>query len=647
MHTVKSIGLRADKMFSEALLRLQASWLFASFFSAPDEAPGNVALFFDPPATRTSDHVGCASATRPFAPSPGRHADVPSTSGDYYYGLFKVYFLLLGAILLFVHLMAIYKVDSRSTKAIQRFLRFWGSVFAFFAPVVILIDMASWLLSQVARPLNFAMDALIVNVDNFGRMLIVNVDNLGRMLIVNVDNLGRMLIVNVDDLWRNSLVPLPFVLARYVRDLVVQDIAAGIRLFVAYGNLLDGLWLAARPLPTVCAVINRVFTVEREPSSSAWSQVRATYWYVLADQQRSLNFFVEQRVMDLRQVLLQRLAAEMERIRGLLVVRHWWCVQPFLAELGLTDSNLSAAAAMALFLSVQVREWGSSLVWRVVLCKPIALGLVALYYCVLVVRSNILSWIVIDMVVPTIQRLVEYVDARLGPFNRRLSQKLGGHPGELPHQVVCRRTLQGITQFIAHYGTLVLLYSEVILFILHEILFFLVVTTLIPRMIDLINLIKFLNGFQDNLRYEILEKERHWNGHEESIVYQGPGMWSEDFDLAPADEVKAEPSKSGKPPTAPAVNTTAQPDLRAPRAGPEAPEIQWYVLRPRRDVRGRKTHYVLEELIRVYTPKQALGEDRDWNILPVSRRRVRRLKGRGVPKPDPFVGGYDLPALFQ
>ena len=603
MDIVKSVGLRADKVLSEALLRLQISWLY-TFFFAPDEAPGNVALFFNPPATRTSDSVGCALATRPFAPSPGRHADVPSTSGDYY-GLFRVYFFLLGSILLFVHLMAIYKADSRSTKAIQRFLRFWGSVFAFFAPTVLLIDrVVFWLSSQFARPVKFAMDVLIVNVDNLGK---------------------------------NLVIPLSFVLARYVRYLVVQDTAAGIRLFVAYGNLLDGLWLASRPLPTVFAVINRVFTVERDPSS-AWSQLRATYWFALADQQHSLTVVIEQRVMDLRQVLLQRLVAEMERIRGLLVVRHWWCVQPFLAELGLTDSNCSAAAAMALFLSVQVSKSVSSLFWRVVLCRPIALGLVALYYAFLIVRSNLLSWIVIDMIIPTAQRLVEYVNACIGSFNRRLSQKLGGHPGELPLQVIYRRTLQGIQR--------VLLYGEASYWILYAIFGALVLTFLPPP----INLFMFLydcvDEFQDWLRVELLVKDRHWNGHE-SIVYQGPGMWSEDFDLAPADEVKPESKKSGKPPTAPAVNITTQPDRRAPRAGPAALEIPRYVLQPRRSVRARKTHYVLEELERVYTPMKAADMDYVSTILPVSHKRVRRLMGRGVPKPDPFVGGYDLPALFQ
>ena len=608
MDIVKSVGLRADKVFSEALLRLQISWLY-SFFFAPDEAPGNVALFFNPPATRTSDSVGCASATRPFAPSPGRHADVPSTSGDYY-GLFKVYFLLLGSILLFVHLMAIYKADSRSTKAIQQFLRFWGSVFAFFAPMVILIDrVVFWLSSQFARPVNFAMDGFIVNVDNLGR---------------------------------NFLIPLPFVLAGYVRYLVAQDTAAGIRLFVAYGNLLDGLWLASRPLSTVIAVINRVFTVERDSTPSAWSQLRATYWFVLADQQHSLTVVIEQRVMDLRQVLLQRLAAEMERIRGLLVVRHWWCVQPFLAELGLTDSNLSAAAAMALFLSVQVRKSVSSLFWRVVLCRPIALGLVALYYAFLVVRSNLLSWIVIDMIIPTAQRLVEYMDAWIGPFNRRLSQKLGGHPGELPLHVVYRRTLQGIQ----HYGSLVLLYREATSWILYAI-FVAFLITLLPPIINLpIDIYNYLDEFQDFLRYELLHKDRHWNGIE-SIVYQGPGMWSEDFDLAPADEVKPESRKSGKPPTAPAANIITQPDRRAPRAGPAAPEIPRYVLQLRRSVRARKTHYVLEEFERVCTPMKAADMDYASTILPVSHKRVRRLMGRGVPKPDPFVGGYDLPTLFQ
>ena len=603
MDIVKSVGLRADKVFSEALLRLQISWLY-SFFFAPDEAPGNVALLFDPPATRTSDSVGCASATRPFAPSPGRHADVPSTSGDYY-GLFKVYFLLLGSILLFVHLMAIYKADSRSTKAIQRFLRFWGSVFASFAPMVILIDgVVFWLSSQFARPFNFAMDVLIVNVDNLGR---------------------------------NFVIPLPFVLARYVRYLVVQDTAAGIRLFVAYGNLLDGLWLASRPLPTVIAVFNRVFTVKRDPSS-AWSQLRATYWFVLADQQHSLTVVIEQRVLDLRQVLLQRLAAEMERIRGLLVVRHWWCVQPFLAELGLTDSNLSAAAAMALFLSVQVRKSVSSLFWRVVLCKPIALGLVALYYAFLVVRSNLLSWIVNDMIIPTAQRLVEYVNACIGSFNRRLSQKLGGHPGELPHQVVYRRTLQGIQ--------LVLLYGEAIRWILYAIFVALVLTLVPPPINFFMDLYDYVDWFQAFLRYELLHKDRHWNG-QESIVYQGPGMWSEDFDLAPADEVKPETRKFGKPPTAPAVNITTQPDQRQPKVRFVAPEIPRYVLQLRRSVRARKTHYVLEEFERVYTPMNAADMDYASTILPVSHRRVRRLMGRGVPKPDPFVGGYDLPALFQ
>ena len=75
--------------------------------------------------------------------------------------------------------------------------------------------------------------------------------------------------------------------------------------------------------------------------------------------------------------------------------------------LTLTDSNLSAVAAMALFLSVQVRKSVSSLFWRVVLCRPIALGLVALYYAFLVVRSNLLSWIVIEVIIPAAQRLVE------------------------------------------------------------------------------------------------------------------------------------------------------------------------------------------------------------------------------------------------
>ena len=612
MDIVKSVGHRADKVFSEALLRLQMTWLY-SFFFAPDEAPGNVALFFNPPATRTSDAVGCASATRPFAPSPGRHADVPSTSGDYY-GLFRVYFFLLGSILLFVHLMAIYKADSRSTKAIQRFLRFWGSVFASFAPMVILIDRVVFSLSsQCARPVNFAMDVLLVSVDSLGR---------------------------------NFVIPLPLVLARYVRYLVVQDTAAAIRLFVAYGNLLDGLWLASRRLPIVVAVINRVFTVERDSTPSAWSQSRATNWFVLADQQHSLTVVIEQRVMDLRQVLLQRLAAEMERIRGLLVVRHWWCVQPFLAELGLTDSNLSAAAAMALFLSVQVRKSVSSLFWRVVLYRPIALGLVALYYAFLLVRSNLLSWIVNDMIISTAQRLLKYVDACIGRFNRRLSQKLGGHPGELPLRVIHRRTSQGIP----YYGSLVYLYGEATYWILYAI-FFASMITLLPPIINLpIDIFNYLDEFQDFLRYELSQKDRHWNGIE-SIVYQGPGMWSEDFDPAPADEVKPETRKSGKPPTAPAVNTITQPDRREPRAGPATPEIPqyvWqYVWQLRRSVRVRRTHYVSEGFERVYTPVKAADADYASTILPVSHRRVKRRRRRGVPNPDPFAGGYDLAALFQ